>query len=46
VFEDDNLPKYKNYQEIAADGIVLNSHIVSTESLKEVFYFNPNEEYP
>lgn len=45
-FEDDNQAAYKNYQEIASKGIVFNSHIVSSESLKDIFYFNPNEDYP
>lgn len=46
-FENDNLPSYKNYQEISSENFLLfNSHIVSSESLKEIFYFNPNEEYP
>jgi len=40
------------YQEITSprdniiSNILPNKHIVSTESLKEIFYFNPNEEYP
>ncbi len=45
-FEDDNQVDYKNYQEISAEGTIFNSHIVSSESLKDIFYFNPNEDYP
>lgn len=45
-FEDDNQAAYKNYQEISAEGMIFNSHIVSSESLKDIFYFNPNEDYP
>ncbi|MGB2110912.1 MAG: hypothetical protein ACPHY8_03290 [Patescibacteria group bacterium] len=26
--------------------MIFNSHIVSSESLKDIFYFNPNEDYP
>ena len=45
-FEDDNQASYRNYQEISSEGMVFNSHIVSSESLKDIFYFNPNEDYP